>query len=82
MTRDKKTALVSVKDFGIGIEKEEQKKIFERLYQATDPQSKKYSGLGMGLFISREIIKGHRGKIWVESSKDKGSTFYFSLPLA
>jgi len=77
-----KNAVISVKDFGIGIEKEEQKKIFERLYQATDPQSKKFSGLGMGLFISREIVKGHNGKIWVESTLNKGSTFYFSLPLS
>lgn len=81
MDKNKNNAVVSVKDFGVGVEKDEQKKIFERLYQATDPQNKKYSGLGMGLFISREIVKGHKGKIWVESSRNKGSTFYFSLPL-
>lgn len=77
-----KYALVSVQDFGIGINKEEQKRIFERLYQVPEPQEKTYPGLGMGLYISSEIIKRHRGKIWVESIKGKGSTFYFRLPLS
>lgn len=72
--------IVSVKDQGIGIEKSQQKKIFDRLYQVTDVKEKTFPGLGMGLYISREIIKRHKGKIWVDSEKGKGSTFYFSLP--
>lgn len=75
-------ALVSVKDFGIGIDKTQHKKIFDRLYQVTDKYEKTFPGLGMGLYISKEIIKTHRGKIWVESKKGKGSIFYFSLPIA
>ena len=74
-------AIVSVKDFGIGISKNQQKKIFERLYQVGDEKEKTFPGFGMGLYISKEIIKRHKGKIWVESEKDSGSTFYFSLPL-
>ncbi len=74
-------ALVSVTDQGIGIAKSEQKKIFDRLYQVTDPKEKTFPGLGMGLYISREIIRRHRGKIWVESEKAKGSTFFFTIPL-
>lgn len=74
-------ALVSIQDFGIGIAKNQQKKIFDRLYQVTDAKEKTFPGFGMGLYISREIIKRHHGKIWVESEKDKGSTFFFSLPL-
>ncbi|HSX09189.1 MAG TPA: PAS domain S-box protein [Candidatus Saccharimonadales bacterium] len=73
--------IVSVKDFGIGIPKDKQHKIFEKLYQVTDPQVKTFPGLGMGLYISREIINGHNGKMWVKSEKGKGSTFYFSLTL-
>jgi PAS domain S-box-containing protein len=73
-------AVVSVHDQGIGIAKLQQKKIFERLYQVTDPEVKTFPGLGMGLYISKEIIKRHRGKIWVESEKGKGATFFFSLP--
>jgi PAS domain S-box-containing protein len=78
----KGAVIVSVKDQGIGIVKSEQKKIFDRLYQVTDPKEKTFPGLGMGLYISREIIKRHRGKIWVESEKAKGSTFYFTLPFS
>ncbi len=75
------SALISVKDEGRGIAKDQQKKIFERLYQITSSSSLQSSGLGMGLYISREIIRKHKGAIWVESEEDKGSTFYFTLPL-
>jgi signal transduction histidine kinase len=77
----KNKLVVSVKDQGIGIDKNQQKRIFDRLYQVTDAKEKNFPGLGMGLYISREIIKRHRGAIWVEGEKGKGSTFYFSLPL-
>lgn len=75
-------ALVSIKDSGIGIPKQEQTKIFDRLYQVNEDTVKTFPGFGMGLYISKEIIKRHKGKIWVESEKDKGSTFYFSLPIS
>jgi PAS domain S-box-containing protein len=81
VTIQKEYIYVSVKDSGMGIEKDQQKKIFERLYQVTDAKEKTFPGLGMGLYISREIIKRHKGNIWVESVKGKGSTFFFSLPL-
>jgi two-component system phosphate regulon sensor histidine kinase PhoR len=71
---------VSVKDFGIGLSNEQIERIFERFYRVED---KKFttSGLGMGLYISTEIINAHDGKIGVESEPGKGSTFYFDLPL-
>jgi len=72
---------VRVQDSGIGISKDQQKKIFDRLYQVTDGRENTFPGLGMGLYISKEIVKKHKGKIWVESTKGKGSTFYFTLPL-
>lgn len=74
-------AVVSVKDFGEGVRKEEQKRIFEKLYQVTNTEKKSYSGLGMGLYISKEIINHHGGTIGVKSRKGKGATFYFTLPL-
>ncbi len=74
-------ALVSVQDFGIGIAKEHQDKIFERFYHVTDHEEKTYPGLGIGLYISCEIIKRHGGQIWVESKKGEGASFYFTLPL-
>lgn len=75
------TAKIGVQDSGIGIDKNHQKKIFDRLYQVTDPKEKTFPGFGMGLYISKEIVKKHKGRIWVESEKGKGSTFYFTLPL-
>jgi PAS domain S-box-containing protein len=74
-------AIVSVQDFGVGIPKDKHEKIFEKLYQVTDPDVKTFPGLGMGLYISNEIVKRHKGRMWVKSEKGKGSTFYFSLPL-
>ena len=70
---------VSVTDEGIGMSEESIKKIFEKFHR--DKQVVKgYSGLGMGLFIASKIINDHGGKIWVESTLDRGSTFFFSLP--
>ena len=75
------SAEVSVRDFGVGIEESKKNKVFDRLYQIKDGHDRTYPGLGMGLFISKEIIKKHKGKIWVESKKGRGSTFYFTIPL-
>lgn len=72
--------VLAVQDFGIGIIKGRQKNIFNKYYRT--PRGRKTAeGLGLGLYISANIIKDHGGKIWVESKKGKGSTFYFSLPV-
>ncbi|HUD43988.1 MAG TPA: ATP-binding protein [Patescibacteria group bacterium] len=75
-------AVVSVKDSGIGIDKKYHHKIFDRLYQISDNKKSTYPGLGIGLYVCKEIIELHKGKIWVESEKGKGSTFSFSLPFS
>lgn len=77
-------AIVSVSDTGVGIGQDDQKRLFGKFYQAgrfdsKDPQEQQ--GPGLGLFISDQIIRLHGGKIWLDSEKGKGSTFYFSLPL-
>lgn len=72
--------VTSVKDGGIGIEINKQQKVFDKFYQIDELSKTDNSGLGLGLFISTEIIKQHNGTIWVESNVDKGSTFYFALP--
>lgn len=74
------TAVVSVRDFGIGIEKSNVTQVFHKFFRARKGKQQA-GGLGLGLYISAQIIKQHEGKIWVESTKDKGSTFFFSLPL-
>jgi two-component system, LuxR family, sensor kinase FixL len=71
---------VSVKDYGIGIPPDKLEKIFTRFYRVEETE-KKYSGLGIGLFICAEIIKQHNGHIWVESKEGQGSKFCFTLPL-
>lgn len=71
---------VSVHDNGIGLSKDQQSKIFERFYRVEDKKNMT-SGLGMGLYISTEIISNHKGSIGVESEPGQGSTFYFELPL-
>jgi PAS domain S-box-containing protein len=81
VTKDRELATVSVQDQGIGIDIIHQQKIFERFYQVTDPLEKTYPGLGIGLYISNEIIQRHHGRMRVKSSKGNGSTFSFSLPL-
>jgi len=72
--------VVSVKDTGIGIRKENIKKVFERYYRE-EQQVLHFQGLGIGLFISYEIIQQHHGKVWAESHAGKGTTFYFSIPI-
>ena len=74
-----KVVKVSVQDFGIGIEDEKLQDIFNRFYQV-DNTGNQFSGLGLGLYISSEIIKRHNGEIGVESEPGKGSTFWFTIP--
>jgi two-component system CheB/CheR fusion protein len=73
-------AIVSVKDFGIGMSPADQMKIFERFYRAED-NSMLASGLGIGLYISSEIIREHKGRMTVESKLNEGSILSFSIPL-
>lgn len=74
-----KELIIQIRDFGIGIPKEEQASIFERFYRTKDT-SIHISGFGLGLYICRDIINRHEGRIWIET-EDRGSAFYFSLPL-
>jgi signal transduction histidine kinase len=78
----KKTWLIiTVRDYGIGIEKKTQKKIFERFYRSTRAVNQNVSGVGLGLSLCKHIVKSHGGKITVESSIDEGSTFFVYLPV-
>jgi len=81
MTANQNEATVCIQDFGIGIAAIHQQSIFERFYRVPDPIEKTFPGLGIGLYISREIIHRHHGRIWVESQKGEGSAFSFTLPL-
>ncbi|MES2437032.1 MAG: ATP-binding protein [Patescibacteria group bacterium] len=80
LTKERDQVRVAIQDFGVGIPKEKQHKIFDRFYQVNDSKGYTYSGMGLGLYITHEIIEKHNGKLWVESEEDKGSTFIFTLP--
>lgn len=72
--------VVSVQDFGIGLAPDNLENIFDRYYRV-DNTAMRFEGLGLGLFISSEILKQHQGSFWIESTEGKGSTFYFQIPL-
>ncbi len=72
--------MVAVKDSGIGIAQKSLDKIFEK-YHRVEEHAVQFQGLGIGLFVSYEIIQRHHGKLWAESQPGKGSTFYFTLPV-
>jgi PAS domain S-box-containing protein len=74
------SVIVSVKDFGIGIAPQNLDKLFDRYYRV-DNTAMRFEGLGLGLFISSEILKRHQGSFWIESELGSGSTFCFRLPL-
>jgi PAS domain S-box-containing protein len=72
---------ISVQDFGVGIPKDSINKIFKPFFRATQSQRESFPSMGLGLYIAAEIVKHYKGKIWIESEEQKGSTFRFSLPL-
>ena len=71
---------VSVQDFGVGMSSQHLDKIFNRYYRVQE-HAVHFQGLGIGLYISSNIIQRHEGEMWAESQPNKGSTFYFTLPL-
>ncbi len=79
--RPKQEIMVSVSDTGIGISKEHLPKVFDKFYQAGERVSTDISGTGIGLSIAKEIVELHGGRIWVESEKNSGTKFIFTLSL-
>ncbi|QRN95123.1 PAS domain S-box protein [Archangium violaceum] len=81
VNRTGKEVLVSVADSGIGIPADQQAHLFERFFRARNAPISGFGGVGLGLYICRDIIERHGGRIWVESEAGRGSTFRFTLPL-
>ncbi len=69
-----------VQDFGIGISPEKKDRVFEQFYRVSGSREQTFSGLGLGLYISSEIIKRMNGYIWVNSTEGEGTTFCFAIP--
>jgi len=78
---DKDELEIAVADTGLGIPKEQQARVFTKFFRGTNVMKKETEGTGLGLFIAQNIIKAHKGKIWFESTEDKGTTFHVSLPV-
>ena len=72
---------LKVQDFGVGIPHDKQTRVFEQFFRVEGAEQNTFPGLGLGLYISAEIVKREGGSIWVESEEGKGSTFCFSLPV-
>lgn len=66
---------------GIGISEEAQQKVFEKFFRDSTAKMQNFPGMGLGLYITADIIQRHGGTIWVESKPEEGSTFYFTVPL-
>jgi len=81
ITPKKEEIEFSIKDSGIGIPEDQKEKIFKRFFRAVNVEKTEALGSGLGLSIAKEFIENHRGKIWFESKENKGSTFFFSLPV-
>lgn len=73
--------VTAIRDKGIGIPADELGQVFERFHRGRQVSSTNYGGLGLGLYISKQIVERHNGTIWVESREGSGTTFYFSLPV-
>lgn len=79
--RNENEVVIGVQDFGIGIARHELKRVFSRFFRVTGTRQETFPGMGLGLYISAEIIEREGGRAWVESEPGKGSTFYVALPV-
>ena len=78
--RDEQSVQVTIQDHGIGIPREQQARLFSRFSRASNAAAHGITGTGLGLFLCRELIERHGGRIWLESEEGQGSTFSFVLP--
>jgi PAS domain S-box-containing protein len=80
-TIDQENVLIAIRDTGIGIPAQDLPYIFDKFYRVKNEDTKRIKGTGLGLAIVQSIVEAHHGRIWVDSTPGKGSTFTFSLPL-
>jgi len=81
VTGDVESVRIAVRDNGIGILPEEQDRIFEMFFRASDEETRQVPGNGLALHLSKRLIEQQHGKLWFESERGAGSTFYVQLPI-
>lgn len=81
LTKHEKYIEVEVKDTGIGIPLSQQNKVFSKFFRSSNVMKVDTEGTGLGLYIAKNIIEAHDGRIWFESEENKGTTFYFTIPI-
>jgi signal transduction histidine kinase len=81
LVSNENTIEFKIKDFGIGIPKDQQGKIFTKFFRGDNATKLREIGSGLGLFLCKNIIEAHGGKIWFESKENTETSFYFSLPI-
>ena len=74
--------IIEVHDTGIGIPKDDLTRVFERFYKSDRARTRDKGGTGLGLSIARHLVEAHGGRIWAKSKVGKGSSFFFTLPVA
>lgn len=79
---DNDMALISVADTGIGIDKKDYERVFGQFQQLNGSASREYEGTGLGLALTKKLIELHGGTIWLKSKINRGTTFYFKIPIA
>jgi signal transduction histidine kinase len=80
--KEPKSLLVTVEDSGCGIPKAQQDRVFEKFFRADNVREKETDGIGLGLYMVKQIVEKSGGKIWFESQEGKGTTFFVSIPLS
>jgi signal transduction histidine kinase len=73
---------IAVRDTGIGINEEDQRKIFQKFFRSEDPKTREAPGTGLGLSITKSLVEKQGGKIWFESEFRKGTTFHITIPVS
>ncbi|HEX5059557.1 MAG TPA: PAS domain-containing sensor histidine kinase [Kofleriaceae bacterium] len=81
LTREAKAARIAVRDHGFGIPADKQPHVFEKYFRAHSGTPRDAGGIGVGLFVAREIIRQHGGEIWFESAENHGSVFFIEMPI-
>lgn len=81
LSHDKEKVKVFIKDTGVGIPKGQYERVFTKFFRGPNVMRLETEGSGLGLFITKNIVEAHGGKIWFKSEENKGTTFYFTLPI-